>query len=114
MSQHRETGHLVERSPGHWAIVISVRDPATASQFSRTASTTNGRGFLPPPICPDPVPRSAALARDAPAAANVHPKIASERLGHSHVGLTLDTYSHVLPGMQEGRSPALTTWSVRR
>jgi integrase len=25
----------------------------------------------------------------------------SERLGHSTVGITLDTYSHVLPGMQE-------------
>jgi len=25
----------------------------------------------------------------------------SERLGHSKVGITLDTYSHVLPGMQE-------------
>ena len=24
-----------------------------------------------------------------------------ERLGHSTVGLTLDTYSHVLPGVQE-------------
>jgi integrase len=31
----------------------------------------------------------------------VHPKIVSERLGHSKVGLTLDTYSHVVPGMQE-------------
>jgi len=31
----------------------------------------------------------------------VHPKIVSERLGHSTVGLTLDTYSHVLPGLQE-------------
>jgi hypothetical protein len=31
----------------------------------------------------------------------VHPKIASERLGHSEVGITLDLYSHVLPGMQE-------------
>ena len=30
----------------------------------------------------------------------VHPKIVSERLGHSSVGITLDTYSHVLPGMQ--------------
>ena len=30
----------------------------------------------------------------------VHPKIASERLGHSKVGITLDLYSHVLPGMQ--------------
>ena len=31
----------------------------------------------------------------------VHPKIVSERLGHSTVGLTLDTYSHLLPGMQD-------------
>jgi integrase len=35
-------------------------------------------------------------------AAGVHPKITSERLGHSKVGITLDLYSHVLPGMQEG------------
>ena len=28
-------------------------------------------------------------------------KIISERLGHSGVAITLDTYSHVLPGMQE-------------
>jgi integrase len=34
-------------------------------------------------------------------ASNIHPKIASERLGHSKVGITLDLYSHVLPGMQE-------------
>ena len=33
--------------------------------------------------------------------AGVHPKIVSERLGHSTVGITLDTYSHVLPGMQK-------------
>jgi integrase len=31
----------------------------------------------------------------------IHPKVASERLGHSRVGTTLDLYSHVLPGMQE-------------
>src|SRR5499433_491857 len=34
-------------------------------------------------------------------AAGIHPKVASERLGHSKVGITLDLYSHVLPGMQE-------------
>lgn len=32
----------------------------------------------------------------------MHPKVASERLGHSKVGITLDLYSHVLPGMREG------------
>ena len=31
----------------------------------------------------------------------VNPKIVSERLGHSSVVITLDIYSHVLPGLQE-------------
>jgi len=30
----------------------------------------------------------------------VHPKIVSERLGHSRVAVTMDVYSHVLPSMQ--------------
>ena len=30
-----------------------------------------------------------------------HPKIVQERLGHASISLTLDTYSHVLPTMQE-------------
>ena len=34
-------------------------------------------------------------------AEGVHPKVVSERLGHSTIALTLDTYSHVLPGIQE-------------
>jgi integrase len=33
--------------------------------------------------------------------AGVHPKVVSERLGHAGIGITLDTYSHVLPGLQE-------------
>ncbi len=32
---------------------------------------------------------------------NVHPKIVSERLGHSSIQITLDTYSHLLPNMQK-------------
>jgi|TARA_B100000315_G_scaffold151675_1_gene140466 hypothetical protein len=31
----------------------------------------------------------------------VHPKIVQERLGHSTIAITLDTYSHVTPGLQE-------------
>lgn len=30
----------------------------------------------------------------------VHPKVVQERLGHSTISTTLDTYSHVVPGMQ--------------
>jgi integrase len=32
--------------------------------------------------------------------AGVHPKVVSERLGHADIGITLQTYSHVLPQMQ--------------
>ena len=31
----------------------------------------------------------------------IHPKVVAERLGHSTVSITLDTYSHVVPGLQE-------------
>jgi integrase len=33
-------------------------------------------------------------------AAGAHP-IAQERLGHSSISITIDRYSHVLPGIQE-------------
>jgi integrase len=31
----------------------------------------------------------------------IHPKIVQERLGHASIQMTLDTYSHVVPGIQE-------------
>jgi integrase len=31
----------------------------------------------------------------------IHPKIVQERLGHSSIQVTLDTYSHVAPGLQQ-------------
>ena len=34
-------------------------------------------------------------------ASGVHPKVVQERLGHATISVTLDTYSHVLPSMQE-------------
>jgi len=33
--------------------------------------------------------------------AGIHLKTVSERLGHSSVLVTLDTYSHAIPSMQE-------------
>jgi integrase len=33
-------------------------------------------------------------------AAGVHPKIAQERLGHASISVTMDVYSHAMPGMQ--------------
>jgi integrase len=36
----------------------------------------------------------------------VHPKIVSERLGHASIGITLDTYTHVLPSLQQQAADA--------
>ena len=33
-------------------------------------------------------------------AAGVHPKVVKERLGHSSIKITLDTYPHAVPAMQ--------------
>jgi len=38
---------------------------------------------------------------------NANPKIVSEMLGHANIAITLDTYSHVLPDMQEKAAKAL-------
>ena len=37
-----------------------------------------------------------------------HPKVVSGRLGHANIAITLDIYSHVLPGMQE----AAQDWGI--
>lgn len=36
-----------------------------------------------------------------------HPKVVAERLGHSTIVQTLDTYSHVLPTLQESAAESL-------
>lgn len=36
----------------------------------------------------------------------IHPKIVQERLGHSTISTTLDTYSHVAPGLQQAAAMA--------
>ena len=38
---------------------------------------------------------------------NVNPKVVSEMLGHASIAITLDTYSHVLPNMQESAAKAM-------
>lgn len=40
-------------------------------------------------------------------AKNIYPKIVSERLGHASIHITLDTYSHVLPRLQDEAAAAM-------
>jgi len=46
--------------------------------------------------------------------AGTHPKIVQERLGHSSIGMTLDTYSHVAPGLQEAAANKFDSMVTRR
>jgi integrase len=45
---------------------------------------------------------------------NIHPKVVQERLGHSSISLTLDTYRHVAPGLQKAAAEkfdeVMKTW----
>jgi integrase len=40
----------------------------------------------------------------------IHPKVVSERLGHATVSITLDTYSHAIPAMQEEAAALIAGW----
>jgi integrase len=44
--------------------------------------------------------------------AGIHPKIVSERLGHSSISITLDVYSHALPSMQREAAEAVAALVV--
>jgi hypothetical protein len=51
--------------------------------------------------------------------AGIHPNVVSERLGHATISITLDTYSHAIPAMQEEAAALITelvfarAWSPR-
>jgi integrase len=46
--------------------------------------------------------------------AGIHPKVISERLGHATIAITLDTYSHAIPAMQEDAAPRSRRCSMAR
>jgi len=46
--------------------------------------------------------------------AGVHPRVAMERLGHSSIRVTLDTYSHVVGGLQEAAAQRFDDFVSRK
>ena len=68
--------------------------PEVVSRFFRQAVK---RAMLPEIRLHDLRHTNATLALRA----GIHPKVVSERLGHATVSITLDTYSHAIPAMQE-------------
>ena len=68
--------------------------PEVVSRFFRAAVK---RSHLPEIRLHDLRHTHATLALRA----GIHPKVVSERLGHATISITLDTYSHAIPAMQE-------------
>ena len=69
-------------------------DPESVSRYWRRAAKMS---LLPQIRLHDLRHTHATLALQA----GIHPKVVSERLGHATVSITLDTYSHAIPAMQE-------------
>jgi integrase len=65
--------------------------------FERTFDRLAAQAGLPPIRLHDLRHTFATLALSA----GVHPKVVSEILGHASIAITLDTYSHAVPAMQE-------------
>jgi integrase len=54
-------------------------------------------------------PRSTAYCASLLLVQGVHPRIVMETLGHSQISLTMDTYSHVLPALQQEAARQIDT-----
>jgi integrase len=80
-------GLVFPRDDGRW-----FNPPAVSRAFARAVK----RAACPGSALHDLRHTHASLLL----AAGVNPKVVSERLGHSSVAFTLDTYAHVIPGMQ--------------
>jgi len=69
-------------------------DPESVSRYFRQAVK---KSMLPQIRLHDLRHTHATLALQA----GIHPKVVSERLGHATISITLGTYSHAIPAMQE-------------
>jgi integrase len=71
--------------------------PIHPDKFRKRFEIRIGRSGLPPIRFHDLRHTYATLALRA----GVHPKVVAEVLGHANISITLDTYSHAIPAMQE-------------
>jgi len=77
------------------------RDPPSVSQaFARFARRAGVEGFTLHGLRHF---RAAVLIK-----AGLHPKIIQERLRHDNIGITLDIYGHLMPGLQKEAAKAFT------
>lgn len=103
LSEHRETQNLERLMRGKPSkdedLVFSQEDatPMRPNSITRAWVTLATRAGVKPIRLHDARHTHASLMLKQ----GIHPKIVQERLGHSTISITLDTYSHVAPGLQE-------------
>jgi integrase len=82
----------------HWARVHEGGWRGLAPRGDHALLSAGGEAFEAPRIrLHDLRHKHATLALRA----GIPPKVVSERLGHATIAITLDTYSHAIPAMQE-------------
>jgi integrase len=77
-------------------------DPLSPDSFSQSFRTVTKRCGLPIRLQDLRHTHATQLLRQG-----IHPKVVSERLGHSSVAITLDIYSHVVRGMDEAAAESI-------
>lgn len=90
---------LIGRSFVNDELIFCHQDgtPVHPDQVSKSFKRLSKRASLPEIRFHDLRHTYATLALRA----DVHPKVVSERLGHSTIAMTLDRYSHAVPALQE-------------
>jgi len=88
--------HLARRAGPVWVFPGEGDGPLNPASFSTTFDRLVARAGVPRIRLHDLRHTYATIALRA----GVHPAIVSERLGHSSIGVTIDLYSHAVPGMQ--------------
>jgi integrase len=97
LQRHRKQAMAEGFAAVEWVFCNSIGTPLRRSRFhSQHFKPLLRKAGLPDIRFHDLRHTSATLLL----AAGVHPKVVQERLGHSQISVTLDTYSHILPSMQ--------------
>ena len=97
LRQHRKA-MLAEGHPGPWLFCDTEGGPLRKSNLLRRSFKPLLKKAKLPDIRFHDLRHTAATLL---LTQGVHPKVAQERLGHAQITLTLDTYSHVRPSMQQ-------------
>lgn len=97
------TDHLEHRAGSAWVFPGEGDGPLNPASFSTTFDRLVVRAGVPRIRMHDLRHTYATIALGA----GVHPAVVSERLGHSSIAITIDLYSHAVPGLQREAAGAV-------